>query len=338
MAAIECARTEACRAFGFPPKEVSSAFKVRGCAIVLARTAAELLQKSPAARTRREVYDMGSNIIRWARRAEEALCANTPIALGKRTRLHNGLVDFVWQNVWKRGDPLPNIHALDLAQRYAFDAKAYVEDRIESGQDDTFWFEADHSEYLLFDAVSVPLAIYITKMKERHMVEKELDQAILSWNARKQLIDGKLPEPKFLGLMLKHCWRDELRNWNYLIGALGTAIKWIEKNGTEASLDLSNHDTDEKYAILLEYIWDDPVKTEPKKKLKFWLINNRFWVVAEKRSEAKRILTLETGHIAKDIKGVPMNKKLYDEKGEVEETVEQILSKMNEPCFYGVEK
>ena len=338
VAAIECTKGPACRAFGFPPKEVESSFKVRGCAIILARTAAELLQKSPAGKARPEVYDMGTRIINWARRTEEALCANTPIALGKRTRIHNGLVDFVWAKVWKRGAPLPNIHALDLAQRYANDAKIYIEDRIEAGTDSQFWFEAEHPEYLLFDAISMPLAVYITKMKERRMIDKELDEAIVGWSARDQLMTGKLPTQKLLACMLKHCWKDELRNWNYLIGVLGTAIKWIERNGTEASLDLTGYDTDEKYGTLLAYIWDDPIKEEKKPDLKLWLVNDRFWIVAESRRQAKDVLTLESGHVARDVRGIAPDKKLYDEKGRPAETAREILVKTKAPGLYGVEK
>lgn len=335
VAAIECARMPACRGFGFPPAGIVGSWKVRGCPIILARTAAELLQKSPAGQTIPRVKEMGDNIIKWARRTEEALCANTPLSLGKRTRVHNGLVDFVWGNVWKKGTPLPNIHALDLARRYAFDAKIFIQDRLEDGLCSKFWFEDEHPEWLLYDVINVPLAVYVTKLKDRGMVNKELDAGIKFWGARDQLRDIDPPEG-MLGQMLEHCWRDELRSWNYMIGALDTAMRWIEKNGTAASLDLSDFDTDEAYEKLLAYIWDDRVDEKPLLDLKLWLVNDRFWVAAEKRAEAKEILTKESGHIAKSVKGVPLTKKLYDEKGREVETAGDLLARFNKPQFIGV--
>lgn len=336
VAAIECASGPACRAFGFPPAEVASSCKIRGCAIILARTAAELMQKSPAGKTRPEVFDMGSRIIKWAYRVEDALAANTPISLGKRTRIHNGLVDFVWTRIWKKGEPLPNIHALDLAMRYALDAKELVKDRIDGGQHGRFWFEDTNPEWMLYSAINMPLAVYITEMKKRGAISKRLDNAIVDWSERKQLVDKEaVPTSTLLKEMLEHCWQDELRSWNYLIGAMKTAIKWIEKNGTVSSLDLSNHNTDEKYTDLLEYIWDDKPTIQKKPVYKLWIVNDRFWVIAESRAEAKRLLTRDTGHIASNVQGISIGKKLYGANGE-EETVEQILSLAKTPGFYGV--
>lgn len=336
VSAVECTASPACRAFGFPPAEVASSCKIRGCAIVLARTAAELMQKSPAGKTRPEVFDMGSQIIKWAHRVEDALSANTPISLGKRTRIHNGLVDFVWKRIWKRREPLPNIHALDLAMRYALDAKEFVKDKIEAGQHRTFWFEDTSREWMLYQAINMPLAIYITKMKERRAISKTLDLAIVQWsNGEKAAVGESVNTSELVKEMLEHCWVDELRSWNYLIGSMKTAIKWIEKNGTVSSLDLSKHDTDEKYAELLEYIWDDKPAEKCATKRKLWIVNDRFWVVAENRAQARALLTKETGHIASSVQGVANGKKLYGTNGE-EETVAQILSKVKSSGFYGV--
>lgn len=339
VAAIECARTPACRGLGFPPPAVAGTWKVRGCAIILATTAAELLQKSPAGKQVPRVREMGDNIIRWAKRAEEALCANTPLALGKRTRLHNGLVDFVWERVWKKGSPIPNIHALDLAQRYAIDAKEFVLERIEDGLDRHFWFQQEHPEWLLFDAVSMPLAVYVTCMKNRRMIDKDLDEAIIAWggNSKEKMLRAGPPKQDLLERMLQHCWRDEVRNWNYLIGALGTAMRWIEKNGTAASLDLSHHDTDSAYGILLAYIWDDPVEKVKRPDLKLWLVDSRFWVAAETRRQAKEVLLRDSGHVGRKVSGIHPTKKLYGENGEVE-TAQEILDKLTKPQLYGVER
>ena len=340
VAAIECARTVACRGMGFPPAVVSGIWKARGCAIILARTAAELLQKSPAGQQVVRVKEMGQNIIKWARRAEEALCANTPIALGKRTRLHNGLVDFVWSHVWTKGSAIPNIHALDLALRYAIDAKVFVSDRIEDGLDRHFWFQAEHPEWLLFDAISMPLAVYVTKMKERKMIDKDLDKAIIEWGGARgeRMLRAGSPPDDLLEKMLQHCWRDELRTWNYLIGALETAIRWIEKNGTAASLDLTHFDTDAIYGSLLAYIWDDPVEKVVRPNLKLWIIDNRFWVVAESRRQAKEILMRDSGHVGRKVAGIHPTKKLYDERGGEAETAQDILDKTLKPQLYGVER
>ena len=336
MAAIECARTPACRGFGFPPEHVVGSWKVRGCAIILATTAAELIHKSPAGKTNPKVRELGDNILKWAKRVEEALCANTPLSLGKRTRLHNGLVDFVWSKVWTRGDALPNLHAIDLAAKYAFDAKEYVQETIESTLTPHFWFEHNHPEWLLYDCISVPLAVYITKMKGRNMVDKDLDLAIQAWGKRSELT-GEYRTPAMLSLMLKHCWRDELRSWNFLLGALDTARKWILKNGTPASLDLSRHDTDKAYETLLTYIWDDPESAKPSVRLKLWLVNNRFWVAAKTRARAKEILTRDSGHVPREVRGIDKSKKLYDSRGQFAETAEDILKRITEEQLVGVE-
>jgi hypothetical protein len=169
MAATECSATPACRGLGFPPKAIESQWKVRGCAVILSRTAAELLQKSPAGKTRKEVHKMGESILKWAGRVEEAICANTPITLGKRTRVHNGLVDFVWQNVWIKKAPLPNLHALELAHLYANDAKAFVSDRIEDGLDQSFWFEETTPRASVDRSRSA--CHLLTKMKTRGVVD-----------------------------------------------------------------------------------------------------------------------------------------------------------------------
>ena len=335
IAAIECSRTEVCRHFGFPPREVVGNYRVRCCALTLAKTAAELMQKSPAGKTRPEVFAMGERIIKWAHRAEEAMATGTPIALGKKTRIHNGLVDFVWANVWKRKEPLPNLHALELAHLYATDAKELVAEAIEKGQTSKFWFMDEHPEYLLLSPVNMPLATYITGMKNRKMIDKDLDAAILEWEKSG---GEKKAGPDLVGKMLEHCWRDELRNWNFLLGSMETAMKWIKKNGTANSLDLSRHNASEKYEILMAYIWDEQTIKKNYPELKLWLVDERFWVIAHSRQAAKQVLVQGSGIIAKNVQGIPSGKKLYDEAGLVAETAGEILAKANRPTIYGVER
>jgi len=333
VAAIECARTTACRGFGFPPPAIVGTWKVRGCAIILATTAADMIRKSPAGKTQPEVRKMADDISKWARRAEEALCANTPLSLGKRTRVHNGLVDFVWDRVWRRSDAIPNLHALDLALRYAEDAKEFVRERIEKELHRKFWFQDEHPEWLLYDVINVPLAVYITQMKVRNQVSKKLSEAIAYWG--NPLRTGQAPA-EILETMLRHCWQDEFRSWNFMIGALKKAITTIEAKGTPVSLDLSAFDADEKYGVLLAYIWDDPVEEDPRPDLKLWLINERFWVAAVTRQEAKDVLTRDSGHIPKTIRGIIGDKKLFGPNGE-EETARDILDRTVKAQLIGVE-
>lgn len=340
LAASECSRTPVCRGMGFPPKEVESAWKVRGCAIILATTAADMVLKSPAGQSIKKLQTLAGNIKKWSRRAEEALCANTPLSLGKRARLHNGLVDFVWNDIWPKGAAIPNIHVLDLAQRYALDASIYIKDRIEDGLDKKFWFEDKHAEWLFYPAINMPLATYITCMKNRRVVTKELDSAIIKWEESKKLEFVEEDEEnggpaRFLELMLEHCWRDELRSWNFLIGALGTTIKHIEEHGSIKSLDLTNFDTYEVYIKLLDYIWDDKKEPTATSKLKLWLVNDRFWVAAENKAQAKEVLVRDTGHVPRDVKGVDLNKKLHALDG-TSETAGEMLSRYKEPQFIGV--
>lgn len=336
MAAISCMQSAACRAFGTPPKDVELEHKTRGCALTLAKTAAELMAKSPAGKQLQVVRDMADKIIFWAHRVENSLVANTPISLGKRTRIHNGLVDFVWANIWKKKEPLPNLHALELAIRCAGDAREVVREKIEKGEHGRFWFIDEHPEWLLYEAINMPLAVCVTKLKKRGAIPAQLDRSILAWTHRKP---GEKPTEELVADMLRASWADELRSWNYLILAMEKATKWITANGSQSSLDLSRHNVDEKYGDLLAYTWDDAPREEPKRpKLKMWLVNDRFWVAAESRGQAKDVLTRDSGHIPKSVRGVPAEKKLYDETGLLTETVQEILGRVTKAQLVGVEK
>lgn len=338
VAASMCSNTAICRTLGFPPKGVVGTYRIRGCAITLAKTAAELMQQSPAGKINKDVFDMGQKIIDWAVRIEDALTTNTPMTLGKRMRLHNGLVEFVWGNVWKRKEPLPNLHALELAHMYATDAKIYVSDMIEKNEHGRFWFIDEHPEFLLHESINMPLAIYITEMKKRRLTSKMLDEAIMSWSTRDRVEMENVSTPELVNEMLRHCWRDELRSWNFMLAAIEKAMKWIKANGTAVSLDLSRHNAEEKYQILMDYIWDEEFKTKKVVPMKLWLVDRRFWVVAEKRADAKEVLLKETGLTGKQVEGIAQGKKLYDENGLVAETAGEILAKVKKPSVYGVEK
>lgn len=88
----------------------------------------------------------------------------------------------------------------------------------------------------------------------------------------------------------------------------------------------------------MEYIWDDGVQEKKPAPLKLWLVDDRFWVVAEKRADAKAVLLKETGLNGKQVCGIPTGKKLYDEAGLVAETAGEILAKTRTPTVYGVER
>jgi len=330
----ECTRLPICRGMGFPPKAVSQSWKVRGCALILANTAADLLLKSPAAAHHARVVELGRNIKKWTVRLYDALQANTPISLGKATRLHNDLVEYTFAHVWNKGAPLPNIHALDLAARYADAARAYVEERIENGENKTFWFQAEHAEWMLHNAVSMPLAVYITKMKGRRHTSKELDQLIVSWGERDYDATGEDKPATILEKMLEHSWQDEVRSWRYLESALEMAQRWIRDNGTEASLDLTNYDTDLAFEKLLAHIWEEEVE-KPKTSMKPWLINGVHLVAAGTRQGAKGVYELATGKKSISVRGVDVRTKVYDDKRESLGTVGEIMERYYNPQMIG---
>jgi hypothetical protein len=143
--------------------------------------------------------------------------------------------------------------------------------------------------------------------------------------------------------MLDHCWRDELRAWRYLEGALSTAIKDIEAHGTPESLDLGKFDVDEAYTALMDYVWDQQSteeleaakKAKDMRRLKCWLIDDRHWVIAESRQSARLVLVKDTGLIGSSVVGVDMNKKLYDENGLYAETVQEMVHGYGKPMYVG---
>jgi len=344
--ALICRKLPACRGLGFPRAAVISSWKARGCAVILARTAGDMLQKSPAARLHARPIKMGESIKKWADRAYKALEANTPISLGCATRIHHGLTQFVEEKVWGNQLKIPNLYLLELASRYAFDAMRFVEDVIESESHKEFWFQEENPEWLLYDAVSTPLAIYISQMKVRRQTSGVIDQALQAYGhpgRPKNVREVRPIEVDLLGEMLDHCWKDELRAWRFLEGALNTAIKDIEKNGTPESLDLSKFNVDDGYLALMDYIWDQHSSEEVKarenrrnlEKLKCWLVDERHWVIAESRQSARLVLVKDTGLIGKNVVGVDMRKKLYDENGMPAETVQEMVHRFAKPMYVG---
>ena len=339
QAATRCMKLPACRGLGFPPKTVIGKWKVRGCAVILARTAGDMLQKSPAARSCARPKKMGEGIKRWADRAYKALEANTPISLGCAKRVHRGLEDFVSKNLWVNKAKLPNLYLIELASRYVLDATEFVDEIISTGSHRTFWFQDEHPEWLLYDAVSTPLAIYISLMKTRRQTSGVIDVALEAYghpSRPKKVMEVRPVEVDLLGEMLDHCWRDELRAWRYLQGALRTAREDILKHGTPESIDLSDHDPDYAYEQLMEYIWAEelPAPPPPPKPLKMWLVDERHWVVAEDRKQALVTLVRDTGLIGKNVTGVSVNKKVYGPDGEAE-TIGELLSKYMKPEYVG---
>ena len=339
-AAIRCTKLKACRGLGFPPKPVLGSCKVRASAAILARTAGDLLMKSPAARSCVRAQKMGQRIMDWSDRSYKALEANTPISLGCATRIHRGLTDFVEESIWKNTVALPNLYVIEVADRYVFDAIVFVEDIIQAGSHRKFWFQEQHPEWLLYDAVSTPLAVYISQMKLRRQTSGLIDQALQDYgdpNRPRNPKEVRPVEVDLLGEMLDHCWRDELRAWRFLQGALGTARKDILAHGTKESVDLTVHDPDKAYIALTDYIWaeDAPMAKKPEKKLKCWLVDDRHWVIAENRQRAKLILTSDVGLIGDMVTGVNPSKKLYDEKGQFIETVEEMIGRYGRETYVG---
>ena len=344
--ATMCRKLPACRGLGFPKQPVLSSWKVRGCAVILARTAGDMLQKSPAARESDRPKKMGEGIKKWADRAYKALEANTPISLGCATRVHRGLEKFVEERVWGNKAKIPNIYLLEVAARYVFDAKELVEEIIDSGSHRTFWFQDEHPEWLLYDAVSTPLAIYISQMKLRRQTNGVIDQALEAYghpSRKKNPREVRPVEVDLLGEMLDHCWKDELRAWRYLEGAIKTAIKDIEKNGTPESLDLTKFSVDGAYEALMDYIWDESSREEKlkearerqAKRLKCWLVDDRHWVLAESRRQATVQLVTDTGLVGREVVGVDPRKKLFDERGAFVETVEEMTRRLGKPMYVG---
>lgn len=103
-------------------------------------------------------------------------------------------------------DGHPEPYLLELAGMAAEAAKEFVSERIESGLHTDFWFEREHSSWLLYDAVCMPLAQYMAKMHERRQTSGILAKMVDGY-AKHQLIMG--PPPKqMLEQMLDHCWKD----------------------------------------------------------------------------------------------------------------------------------
>lgn len=338
--AAQCRKLPACARLGFPPKKVLGSWKARGCAALLARTAGDMLARSPVARQSDAVKKKGENIMKWSDRAYKALEANTPISLGCATRLHYGLTQFVDKNVWSRHAKLPHLFIIEVASLYVNDAIIFVSDVIEAQAHRTFWFQEEHPEFLLYDAVSTPLAIYISQMKVRRQTNGAIDAALQAYghpDRPKNVKEVRPVEVDLLGEMLDHCWRDELRAWRYLHGALDTARKDIHKNGTPESTDLSNHDPDLAYISLMDFIWQEEQPEKPKEgpKLKLWLVDERHWVAAFSRKSALKIMIRDTGLVCKKSEGVDLKKKLYDEKGLFIETAGEMLSRYEKEIYIG---
>lgn len=335
---LSCVKLPVCRALNYPPAHVVGSYRIRACAILLARTAGDMLEKSPAARSCVRTQKMGQGIKKWSDRAYKALEANTPISLGRATQVHRALGRFVQKNLWGNRQGIPNLYLLELAGMYVDAAKVFVEDRIESGGHKDFWFEREHSDWLAYDAISMPLAIYMAEMHKRRQTSGNLDRMVKAYNTR-EAVDGP-PAKGLLEDMLDHCWRDELRSWRYLEGCMATAAKHILEHGTDASKDLSKFDVLDAYNQLYDHIWgegvDDKQAAQPQKKLKVWLVGGRFWVAAARRKDAPKILMRDTGHVASDVQGVDPRKKLFDEHDNEAGTVSDMLAGVTEPQFIGV--
>jgi hypothetical protein len=298
-----------------------------------------MLKKSPVGRQSDKVQKMGQRIIDWSDRAYKAMEANTPISLGCATRLHRGLTGFVEEHLWKNTTRLPNLYIIEVADRYVFDALEFVKEIIDTGSHRKFWFQEEHPEWLLYDAVSTPLAIYISQMKIRRQTNGVIDQALQAYghpSRPRNTREVRPVEVDLLGEMLDHCWRDELRAWRFLQGALATAKKDILAHGTPESLDLSNHDPDKAYIELSDYIWAEEAPVQKKEKpLKCWLVDDRHWVIAEDRQRARLILVSDVGLLCNTITGVDPRKKLYDEKGQFVETVEEMIGRYGRETYVG---
>ena len=341
VAAMLCTRTPLCAGLTAPPASVQSEWKIRGCAIILADTAADMVLGSPAARTQPVVREKALRIKKWTTRLYEALKANTPMSKGVINRIHRDLSNVIFKRVWEKGKPLPNLVALDLASRYAEAARVYVQDRIEAteggeGPDDgrihSLWFQQEHPEWLANGAIAMPLALYISGMKVRRMTSKIMDECIVGWKNESNDED----RPTIMHEMLDHCWRDELRSWRFLEGAIDAMIKWVMKHGTEDSIDIERFNVEEGFEALLEFIWDQEKK--PKKNgpaMKAWLVDGRFWIAAPSRAEAKNVLLKETGMRGKKVQGFDHAAKLWDPKTNGSETVAELLGRYKEPQLIG---
>jgi len=338
--AAQCRKLPACSNLGFPPKQVVGNWKVRGCAALLARTAGDMLARSSVARQSDKVKMKGENIMKWADRAYKALEANTPISLGCATRLHRGLTGFVDKHVWSRHARLPHLFIIEVASLYVTDAIEFVFEVIETESHKMFWFQEQHPEFLLYDAVSTPLAIYISQMKVRRQTNGAIDAALQAYGHPSRPKNHKEVRPvevDLLGEMLDHCWRDELRAWRYLQGALDTARKDIHRHGTEESTDLSKHDPDLAYMSLMDFIWAEelPAKAKSGPPMKLWLVDDRHWVAALNRKNALRVIAKDTGLICKKVEGVDLKKKLYNELGVFVETAQELIDRYGREMYIG---
>lgn len=329
-AAMMCQRTPLCRGMSSPPKDVVAAWKGRGCAIILADTAADMVLGSPAARHQPKVRELGLRIKKWTDRLYEALKANTPMSKGVINRIHRGLSDAIFKKVWKKGAPLPNLVALDIAARYAEAARIYVEDRVADGNIHSLWFQQEHPEWLVNGAVAMPLALYISGMKQRRMTSPLMDQYIVGWT-KNELDDDRTP---IMQEMLNHCWTDELRSWRFLEAALNAMMKWIVTYGTKDSVNVEAFNVEEGFEALLEYIWDEEKKPK-KQEMKAWLVDGHFWVAAPTRSAAKEVLVAERGVRGKKVQGFMHAAKFWNSEINSRESIAEMLTRYDRPQVIG---
>lgn len=325
-AALRCSKLLICRSMNFIPKEIESEWKVRGCALVLSEVVADSLEKNIARlselranydpRVAKRGHELLARLRMWNLRVNSSIKAVTPIGMGKASRIHNNLVDFIFKRAWNPKKPIPILHATEIANRFAFDACEWVRENAS----DRFWFEEKYPDFVMNETVSMPLASHISKMKDRGHISKELDSQIIAWATTREGV--KIEGKGTLKLMLSAAWQDELRSWNFIQATTGSIQKWLVKSFDEQSLAYE-YDDDSVYAELLEYIWNDGEEKRIQQEkidkicnnMKLYLVNNRIYIAAQNKQEAKALLLKELSIVASSISSMYLEKDIYNADG-----------------------
>ena len=319
-AALRCSNKKICRSMNFVPVSIESEWKVRGCALVLSEVVADSLEKnlvvlSEQLKANQSIIKQGqillSRLRMWNHRINASIKAVTPIGMGKASRVHNALVDFIFQKAWDPKQAIPIMHAAEVALRFAMDAGVWVQENAS----DKFWFEDTNPDFLLHETVSMPLASYISEMRDRRAISKELDEQIIAWAHHGNGV--KIKGHGTLKLMLFAAWQDEARSWQFVQAALNAIMKWLNSSFSQETLRYDYND-DDVYSILLEYIWNDGAaqiaKVVQQKKvtenMRLYFINNRIYVAATNKQEAKDALLKELGIVAGSISAINLEKKI----------------------------
>lgn len=353
-AALECMTTPICRGMNFPPAVVESIWRFRGCTIVLAETAAEALERS----IKRYIVECGekglyadkkvlkgneivARVRKWTARITKSIKATTPIGMGKASRIHNGFVDHIFTHCWDKRSPIKPHHAAKLVEMLINDAIALSEEN----RSDVFWFEttypgstifsAPHPEWVFNEAISAPLASYVSEMKSLGLLPKHVDEGIISWAESGSGV--KIDSRKILSQMLDCVWSDEIRSWNFLKAAIVAIQKFVES--VDRSAITSDEMAMDAYISVFDYIFPQEKKSGGNEvSMRLYLINQRHWIVAGNKEEARSVLMRKTGIVAMEIKGMSLDKFYYIPPSDERVRGSEIVSWHKVPAYVAMEK